>query len=134
MKKSVLTILITICFSSICYAGSVGLQWNANSEPDLDGYRLYYGPSSGTYEKIVNVGNVTSYIIDDEYLAEGHTFYFAVTAYDTDLNESGYSNEVSKEINNVAPANPQNLETIQNTLADLTKFLNTLQAALNNLK
>lgn len=38
------------------------------------------------------VGNWTSVTIAD--LAEGEAYYFAVTAYDPEDNESGYSNEV----------------------------------------
>ena len=40
----------------------------------------------------VDVGNVTTYTVTG--LADGATYYFAVTAYDSVGNESGYSNEV----------------------------------------
>ncbi len=62
---------------------------------DLAGYKIYYGTSSGNYTTILNVGNVTTYTISN--LTPG-TYYFAVTAYDTQNLESTYSNEVSGTI------------------------------------
>ena len=37
------------------------------------------------------------------------TYYFAATAYDTEGNESGYSNEVSATLDTTAPGSPQGL-------------------------
>jgi len=73
-------------------AGQVTLAWDANTEPDLSGYRIYYGTASGTYGTPINVGNVLTYTVTG--LTDGLTYYFALTAYDTFGNESGYSNEV----------------------------------------
>ena len=62
---------------------------------DLAGYKLYYdSDSSGyPYTNSVDVGNDTSYTLSS--LSLGTTYYLAVTTYDTDGNESWYSNEVS---------------------------------------
>ncbi len=73
-------------------AGSVVLAWDANTEPDVSGYKLYYGTATGTYGTPTDVGNVLTYTVLN--LTDGQTYYFAVTAYDTFGNESGYSNEV----------------------------------------
>ena len=62
---------------------------------DLAGYKVYYGTLSSYYNVIIDVGNVTTYKVEN--LSSG-TCYFAVTAYDTSWNESNYSNEVSKTI------------------------------------
>jgi len=70
----------------------VSLEWDTNTEPDLDGYKLYYGSASRSYGYIIDVGNQTSFTIVD--LVEGETYYFAVTAYNTSGYESTYSNEV----------------------------------------
>jgi hypothetical protein len=67
------------------------LAWDPNGEPDLLGYRLYYGTQSGVYDHIIDVGNVVTYTVTG--LELGRTYFFAVTAYNGD--ESGYSNEVS---------------------------------------
>jgi PKD repeat protein len=88
---------------------------NINGSPltDINGYRVYYGNSSRNYTRIINVGNNMTYDVND--LAEGLTYYFAVTAYDTSGNESLYSNEVFKIIPslNIPPiANPGGIYSI----------------------
>ena len=90
--------LIVIILSSLpfAYAGSATVHWQANIEPDLKGYNVYYGTTSRLYGPPVPVGNVTSYTIDD--LKPGSTYYFAVTAVDLSGNGSGYSDEVQKTI------------------------------------
>ncbi len=80
-----------------CLGAAFTLAWDPNTEPDLAGYKLYYGTSSGSYQQSVNVGNLTQYSLSN--LQDGVTYYFAVTAYDTEGNESGYSNEVSAREN-----------------------------------
>jgi len=62
---------------------------------NLAGYKIYYGLASGAYTNVIDVGNTTNYQIKG---LDSGTYYFAVTAYDTDGNESGYSNEVSKAV------------------------------------
>jgi len=57
---------------------------------DLAGYNMYYGKSSGNYSLRIDVGNVTTYKVNN--LSRG-TYYFAVTAYDREGNESAFSNE-----------------------------------------
>lgn len=71
--------------------GTVIITWNANTEADLQGYRVYYGNASRNYHTQQDVGNVTQWTIDN--LSENVPYYFAVTAYDTAGNESGYSDE-----------------------------------------
>jgi len=91
-------IITTLAFGALMviaanavYGATVRVSWNPNSEPDLDGYKVYYGTLSGTYTQILDVGAVTS--ADVAGLGEGRTYYFAVTAYDVDRNESSFSNE-----------------------------------------
>ena len=72
------------------------VSWNANTESDLAGYRIYAGRSSGVYGSAgtpTNVGNVLSGTVTVD--ASG-AWYFAVTAYDTSNNESGFSTEVPR--------------------------------------
>ena len=73
--------------------GEVALAWDPNTEPDLAGYKLYYGLGSRVYTKVVDVGDQTSYTVGS--LDAGKTYYFAVTAYNTSGYISDYSNEVS---------------------------------------
>jgi len=79
---------------------TAALAWDAVTDPDLSGYRIYYGAAPGTYVQSVgqglNVGNVTTYTVTG--LSSGTTYYFAATAYDMSNNESTFSNEISKNI------------------------------------
>lgn len=87
--------------------GNITLAWDANTEPDLAGYKIYIGlesmtfetppgedpgPFFGVYESPVDVGLVTQFTLQG--LPGGVTYYFALTAYDTELSESAFSNEV----------------------------------------
>lgn len=85
-----------LCFffaASTVHALQVTLAWDASSEPDLAGYKVYYGTSTGNYSISYDAGNVNSYVISD--LEAGNTYYFAATAYDQYGNESNFSNEVT---------------------------------------
>jgi Big-like domain-containing protein/purple acid phosphatase-like protein len=80
-------------------AAQVTLAWDPNTEPDLAGYKLYYGISSRSYQFSVDVGNLTSFPLSG--LLEGQIYYFAATAYNFSGNESDFSNEVSTTIADV---------------------------------
>jgi len=79
------------------WSQEVVVAWESNDEPDLLGYKVYYGNASRLYRGCIDVGMSTEYTVTT--LPESGTFYFAVTAYDTAGNESGYSQEVSISIN-----------------------------------
>ena len=75
----------------------VTLAWDANTEPTLGGYQLYYGQKSGSYTESIDVGTKTSYTLTS--LQQGKTYYFAVKAYDsTRTIWSDFSHEVSHTI------------------------------------
>ncbi len=83
-------------------SGTVSLSWDANSEADLSGYRVHYGPVSSGYTESVDVGNSTSTTVSG--LLPGSTYYFAVAAYNTMGQASDYSNEVSTDVALSVPA------------------------------
>ena len=75
--------------------GTVTVMWNANTEADLQGYRVYVGTSSGARTQAFDVGNVTSTRLT---LPLGSTYFFVVTAYDKSGNESSPSGELSRSL------------------------------------
>ena len=77
-------------------SNSASLQWAANSEPDLAGYRVHHGIVPKNYPNSKNVGKVTSYQFTN--LVSNTIHYFTVTAFDKSGNESSPSIEVSKPI------------------------------------
>lgn len=110
------SILLLLLFASITSAREVTLSWDANSEPDMDHYVVYWGVTPGDYiyNSIDNgddIGIGTEYSVeipDDE-----QTYYFAVTAVDVSGLESDFSNEVYIDV--ALPLNNSwNLITISN--------------------
>lgn len=92
--KKLLLLLLFMFLPMMLFAQGIVVSWNANTESDLAGYKVYYGTtSSGSYSYVVDVGNVLTYTIKD--VPELTTYYVAVTAYDTAANESVKSTEAS---------------------------------------
>jgi hypothetical protein len=102
MKRLMIIIGIILLLYIPAYAASIQISWSANTETDLAGYKLYSGTASGVYGDPVDVGNVTSHALTLSP-AVGTTYYFAVTAYDTSGNESGFSSEASVFIKDGQP-------------------------------
>ena len=85
-------------------SGSAMLSWyaptqNTDGSPytDAAGYRIYWGTSQGGYTNshTLNGVGLQTYVV--ESLTPG-TWYFVVTARDSDGNESGYSNVAQKTV------------------------------------
>ena len=79
-------------------AGTATLAWNAGTDSDLAGYKVYRGTASGTYGAPLTTLPKTTTNYTATGLQNGTTYFFVITAYDTAGNESTYSNEVSKSI------------------------------------
>ena len=79
---------------------SATLAWDPVAADNLSGYRVYFGTMTRSYAQLpgegLPVGNVTTYTVSG--LSSGMRYYFAVTAVDTLGNESGFSQEVFKDI------------------------------------
>lgn len=98
-------IIILLSFTSIKtgYSAEVRLNWNANTETNLAGYKVHYGllgacgsaTPGNNFTVIKDVGNVTTYLIT---ALDNKTYNFAITAYDTDGNESEFSYIIVKSI------------------------------------
>ena len=91
------TVAVTLTVNASA-TSSVTLTWNANTESDLAGYKIYRATTSGGYGTPITTlqGNVTTFIASGLQL--GTTYYFVVTAYDSAGNESPLSNEVNKSL------------------------------------
>jgi hypothetical protein len=90
---------LTKCKATLCPAPvpkELTIAWNANTEPDLAGYRIYCGTQSGVYGIQVPVAK-TLRTTTVPNLTSG-TYYCVVKAYDTAGNESAPSQEVTKVI------------------------------------
>lgn len=97
---------------SIDASGSVRFAWDANSEADLAGYRLYMGTQSRVYSSAIPTGLTSTYQLTG--LAAGATYYFALTA----VNTAGLESDSTPELVYVVPPEttntPPTLEPIAN--------------------
>jgi len=91
--RGLLLLLCAILTPSAAHAAEVNLAWDPNMEPDVAGYKVYYGLGSRNYDHVMDVGNSTSCVVPG--LEQGRTYYFAATAVNTADIESDFSNEVS---------------------------------------
>ena len=127
-RALMLACAIALLATATCFASTVTLQWNANTETDLAGYRVYYRadssavPFAGTGAtqgaSPIDVAKNTTATISG--LDSGHANFFAVTAYNTAGVESPYSNVVT--ISELTPPTasityPSNNATVSGTVS-----------------
>ena len=91
-KRAIGIVCVVIGVAATAEGAAVTLAWDPNSEPDITGYRVSYGTTSGQYTSTVDVGNTTTHTFSN--LPSGYTYYFVVQAYNAQ-GTSLYSNEVS---------------------------------------
>ncbi|HTD68060.1 MAG TPA: hypothetical protein VK846_16165 [Candidatus Limnocylindria bacterium] len=82
----------------------VVLEWDANPESSIAGYRVYIGLQSRQYDTNHEVGLATQMPLPP--LEPCRTYYFAVTAYDGDGIESEFSEEVTYTTSEPITATP----------------------------
>ena len=99
----VIATLLSLFLQHVAEAAStIQLEWDKNTDGLTVGYKLHSGTiTSGRYTEVADVGPNTTGAISVE---EGKTYYVAVTAYDAQGVESGYSTEVSYTAPVSAPA------------------------------
>ncbi|MFH2060863.1 MAG: Ig-like domain-containing protein [Pseudomonadota bacterium] len=109
--QSAIIVFFAILISSIAYGQK--LKWDPALTP-VNGYKIYYGTSPGDYSFMVDVGDVTEYLLSDLPVEEGVTYYFIVKSYDS-VSESADSNIIeytfvfSEGEDLTPPMVPQNL-------------------------
>jgi hypothetical protein len=94
------SVFFLLIFAASASARTVSLAWDANSEPDLDHYVVYWGVAPGIYDynSVDNgdyIGLTTEYSVDIP--DDGQAYFFAVTAVDETGLESDFSNEVNTD-------------------------------------
>ena len=81
--------------SAVVTGGAVLLQWNPVTEPNVNGYRVYYGTASRIYLQPLGQGVVTTATSTTlTGLPGGRRYFFAVTTTSTLGKESGFSDEI----------------------------------------
>jgi hypothetical protein len=90
------------------YGADVTLAWDPNQETDLQGYAVYFrsntpGPPYNLFGYFTtdDLSDPASPTVTVTGLNKGASYYFAVTAYNTKGNESGFSNSVCAQIGDV---------------------------------
>jgi hypothetical protein len=105
--------LVALVFAAACGGGSgktenppppssrsVALSWTASTTPDVIGYNLYRGATSGgPYPTKLNVSPITGTSFTDNTVEAGETYYYVATAVGSDgVTESAYSDETSATV------------------------------------
>ena len=101
LVSSTLAAALGAAFVVFSFGDGIGrditLTWDASTSPNVGGYRVHYGLSSGNYPNKVFVGNQTSYTLSG--LDGGRTVYIVVTALESNgTGESDFSDEIVVKI------------------------------------
>ena len=111
MKKFILVLLVLLSFLLVgtSYAQTIIMVWDANTESDLAGYRLYQSNESGVYtyceSEVVATIPAGTQTLTLNNVQDGEWFW-VLTAFDERMNESGPSNEVTQIVDNTSPGPP----------------------------
>src|SRR5688572_20003594 len=91
LKLSTIVLALAMVAVTATGVGAATATWDANTEPDLAGYKLSYGTQSGVHTVVLDVGKVTTYPFNPP---PGKRYYVVVQAY----NKSGELSEKSAEV------------------------------------
>ena len=104
MKAVILSIMaLVLLIAGPAFATDITLQWDANTETDLAGYRVYQGNGGdlATFTRVQEIAAPTTSATIKGLDNTSHSF--AVTAYNTAGMESAYSNIVTIPAAPIAP-------------------------------
>ena len=118
-----------VSFEASAFGRDITLAWDANTEPNLAGYKVYYGTAQGGPYKGSGSPDGASPVIvplsslqnpaNPEYTVHGlpeSTYYFVATAYNGEGLESRYSNEATAPVSTTPPPSPQNAAPVLSSL------------------
>jgi hypothetical protein len=114
MKKNQLLIILVLIvailalFAILYPPGIATISWDKSTEADIAGYKIYYGlqnrtgncPQGGYTDKIElksnDLGEKPTYTFKN--LKKSRTYFFSLTSFDKNNNESCFTDEFSKKI------------------------------------
>jgi hypothetical protein len=106
--------------------GQVVLNWNANTEPDLESYNIYWGSTSGALTNVENAPqSATSKTITG--LTNGTTYFFVLEAMNTEGLKSAKTDEVAATPFEPDRTPPQIVSTVPANGATLVALDSNLQ-------
>lgn len=78
--------------------GSISFEWDPSPVSDLAGYRVYRSTTSGSFGAPIATLPASATRYQATGLRKGHEYFFVVSAYDGNGNESQFSNQVSRTV------------------------------------
>ena len=87
------------------------LTWNANSELDLAGYKVYRGLGATSPSLLATLGKVVTYT-DATVPNVSQNVSYEITAFDLAGNESSKSARVTKAVDVTPPQAPTGLDVV----------------------
>ena len=137
--KKITTVLALMLTAITLFAASAKLDWCPNPEANIVGYKIHYVGTNKVagwkpsvfsttncpavvltnganwvrnYNTVfISTGLVTTATISN--LVVGKTYYFAVTAFDSNSLDSDFSAEIEATITNLPPSQPQNFKILE---------------------
>jgi hypothetical protein len=112
-------VLLGLCSSFLTFSrftsaanGNLTLAWDPNPDPNVVGYKIYFGSASGGYTNVISAGMATTLTLSN--LVEGTSYFFAATDYASDGLESDYSSEVTATLPVPATNRPPTIDALAN--------------------
>ncbi len=95
-----IAVIVLLLAAPSARAAQVTLAWDANTETDVSGYIVEYGPASAPFSLATDVGNTTTWTFATAL--PGTTYSFRVIAY----NVTGQRSDASDVVSTVTPGGP----------------------------
>lgn len=115
-KTYVWALMVVMLCAGSAEAATVNLAWDANTEADLAGYKLYRAPGvCATPGAFATVGTFGKVIVGSNVVTTDGDYCYRLTATDTANNESLFSNTVGVTVNTLPPVAPVNLRIVSVT-------------------